>query len=269
MNPITKALDEVFFRIPRDVLDLAFIEPYRRYRDAPTNIKEAIRYEVIQQRVLVDVNLTSGEEKRIPLDDVPSEVTDNGYTRVYRIPKRMTDGRSISQVFDVSYGNAYTGMPGYGIHSYVRSGQGLQVAANIMEAHLRNPYNGTARVRLLGDNVIMVKDTAAIPQNVWLRCALDYDDTISNLKVRAYHAFCKLVELAVKSYIYNNTIIPMDVDQLRGGQSVGRIKEVIDGYSDAETMYQEYLKETWPSVAFQNDQESMERFTALLIGGSR
>lgn len=269
MNPITKALDEVGFRIPREILQAVFINPYHQYRDMPTDIKEQIRFLVLQQRVLVDCNLLSGVEIRIPLDDVPSETVDGGYTTVFRIPKTKTNGRSIMSVFDVTYGDLYNTQSGYGVYQYSRTSPALSVASSVMEAQIRTPYVGTARVELIGENVVMVQDSIILPQNLYLRCAIENDANLNNIQARSYPVFSRLVELAVKSYIYNNYAIKLDMGELRGGVQIGMFKTIIEGYADAEQMYQEHLNEKWAKVAFMNDQESMHRFISLMTGGCR
>lgn len=269
MNPITKALDEVSFRIPREILQKVFIDPYQQYRDLPMDIKERIRFLVLQQRVLVDCNLVGGVERPIPLDGIPYETTDGGYTKVFRVPKSKTNGRSIVSVLDVTYGNMFNTQAGYGVHSYGRSSPVLTAAANVMEAQLRTSYVGTARVDLIGENVIMVQDSILLPGNLYVRVILENDENLNNIKARSYPVFSKLVELAVKSYIYNNYAIRLDMGELHGGANIGRFKDIVDGYADAETMYQEHLEEKWAKVAFMNDQESFQRFISLTIGGSR
>lgn len=269
MNPISKALTEVMFRIPREILKVVFLEPYQQYRDLPSDIQERIRYLVLQQRVLVDCNLVSGVETKIDLSDLPSEVVDDGYTTVFRIPKTKTNGRSILSVFDVTYGDLYNTQSGYGVYSYTRTSPALQLANAAMEAHIRTPYVGTARVELIGENVVMVQDSIILPQNLYLRCSLENEENLSNIHARSYLVFAKLVELAVKAYIYNSYAIKLDMGELRAGVQVGKFKEIVEGYSDAETMYQEHLNEKWAKVAFMNDPESMRRFMSLMIGGNR
>jgi hypothetical protein len=269
MNPITKALDEVMFRIPREILKVVFQEPYQQYRDLPSDIKERIRCMVLVPRVLVDCNLVSGVETRIDLSDVASETVDGGYTTVFQIPKTKTNNRSILSVFDVTYGDMYRTQAGYGAYSAGRSSPVLQAAATVMEAQLRTPNVGTTRVELIGENVVMVQDSMILPQNLFLRCSLENEENLSNIQARSYLVFAKLVELAVKSFIYNSYIIQLDMGELRGGVQVGKFKDIVEGYSDAEEMYQEHLNEKWAKVAFMNDQESMHRYISLLSGGNR
>lgn len=271
MNPITKSLAEVFYRIPREILNVVFMDPYQQYKDLPSDIQERIRFLVVQQRVLVDCNLNGGVEVRISLEDVPCESVDGGYTTVFRIPKNKTNGRSISSALDVMYGNLNSShMAGvYGGQSSSRSSPALQVASAVMDAQLRTSHTGSARVNLIGENVVMVQDTTILPQNLFLRCILENDENLSNLQVRSYPVFCKLVELAVKAYIYNTYVIKLDMGELRSGSQVGRFKEIVDGYADAEVQYEEYLAEKWGKVAFMNDATSHGRLISLLLGGSR
>lgn len=274
MNIITKALSEVRFRIPLEILNVVFMDPYQQYRDLPSDMLDRIRFLVLNPRVLVDCNLVGGVETLIPLDDTPSESVDGGYTMVFRVPKSKTNGRTIMAAMDVTYGNMNPGgqiggYGGYGSYSSGRSSPALQLASQVMDSQLRTSYVGTARVELIGENVVVVKDSTILAPNLYLRCMLENDENLSNIQVRSYHAFSKLVELAVKSYIYNTYIIKLDMGELRGGLQVGRFKDIIDGYADSEQMYQDYLKEKWEKIAFMNDSVSHTRFLSMIIGGSR
>jgi hypothetical protein len=270
MNPITKALDEVMFRIPREILKVVFQEPYQQFRDLPSDIKERIRFMVLAPRVLVDCNLVNGVETRIDLSDVPRETVENGYVTVFQIPKTKTNGRAILSVFDVTYGYLANLQSGYGgNYGTGRGSPALSMASQVMEAQLRTGNIGTARVELIGENVVMVQDAMILPQNMYLRCSLENDENLSNIQARSYLAFARLVELAVKSFIYNSYIIQLDMGELRGGVQVGKFKEIVEGYSDAEMMYREYLDETWAKVAFMNDPESMTRYISLISGIGR
>jgi hypothetical protein len=92
---------------------------------------------------------------------------------------------------------------------------------------------------------------------------------MSHIQPRSYKAFCKLVEYAVKAFIYNEYIIEVDMGELRGGHNLGKFKDIIEGYSDAEELYSTYLTEKWQKIAFQNDRESLTRFLKLTVGGPR
>lgn len=272
MGPLNKALDEVKFRIPRQILDLVFIQRTdvwgnTNWKNNVISIDECILSTVIRPRVLVDCNLVGGIEIYIALDTVPVERT-NDYTSVYRIPKRLTQGRSIISALSVSYSDP-TRMSGYGVSATQNSGAMLHLAAAVMDAQGQIPYTSTAQVQLIGENVVMVRDTAIMPANIYLRAVIENDAGMNHIQLKNFHHLSELVVRAVKAYIYNEYCIRLDMGELIAGQNLGKIKEIIESYADAEELYQTYLRETWAKVALMNDRESWTRLLRMMIGGSR
>jgi hypothetical protein len=162
-----------------------------------------------------------------------------------------------------------TKISSYGAVAGAQSSTMLHVGAAVMDAMGHIPVTSTARVQLIGENVVMVRDTAILPANIYLRCVMANDENFSHLQMKSYRNFADLVVLAVKAYVYNEYVIRMDMAELYGGQQLGRFKEVVDQYADAEELYQTYLTEKWQKVAFMNDQESHTRFLRTIIGGQR
>jgi hypothetical protein len=70
---------------------------------------------------------------------------------------------------------------------------------------------------------------------------------------------------AVKAYLYNKLIVPINSGYLSGGQELGMFKSVLEGYSDAEENYQTYLKEIWGQVAFMNDTSRYSYFISSML----
>jgi len=73
MGPINKALDEIKFRIPKQILDLIFVQRTNvwgntNWKNNVISIDECIMSTVIRPRVLVDCNLVGGAEVFIPLE---------------------------------------------------------------------------------------------------------------------------------------------------------------------------------------------------------
>jgi len=237
-----------------------------KYRS--NNVKELIKQKVIHPRVLVDCNLVGGAEIKVPLDDVPFEVTENDYTHIYRIPKSKTNGRSIVSVLDVSYGTMYQTLAFNG-NGNNRGGAALQLGAAVMEAQVRPAHVNTARVTLVGENTVMVQDSVMITTNLYLRCVIEHDEYMSHLKPRSYRQFAELVRLAVQAYIYNQYSIMMDMAELQGGMQLNSFKTTVDKYENSEDEYQTYLTEKWQKIDFMNDDEKMKRFVGLLVGGAR
>lgn len=267
MSAIGKAIDEVKFRIPRPVLETVFIKRAERWRQTPMSIDEHILNEVVRPRVMVDCNLCGGTEVFIPLDGVPVE-RGNDYTSVYRIPKNKTQNRTILSVLNITFSDP-TKVSSYGVAAGAQNSMMMQIGQSVMDAMGSIPVTSTAYVQLIAENTVMVRDTVVLPANIYLRCVLANDENMSHIQLRSYRAFSKLVEYAVKAYIYNEYVIPMDMGELHGGQALGRFKEIIDSYADAEELYQTYLNEKWEKISFMNDRETFTRHMRLLIGGAR
>lgn len=275
LSVIDDALRHISYTIPREVLEIFFTDtsPFSRYR--PAQVSDRIRMTVIEPRVKVDCDLIGGTQDTIPLDGVPSELLEDSQ-RVYRIPKRLTNGRSISSVLSVTYGtNSYTlggGNAGYayggqGFNSFGSSGitnlvQGAVAAAGNI------PIVGNARVFLIGDNTIMIKNEMLLPPGSWLRCILQNDEEMNNIPPRAQVYFNRLCSLAVKSYIYTNRI-QLGTGQIYSGASLDIIRDIVEGFADAEDMYQEMLTTTWSKVAKLSDPLTKRRHIDSLVGSWR
>lgn len=260
-------MDECKYRIPREILDTIFVKRTQRWRQVPASLDEQILSLVIRPRVLVDCNLVGGAEAIIALNRAPMERVED-FVNVYRIPKTLTQNRSIMSVLNVTFYDPSKAST-YGTASVSHNTAMMQAGNAMVDAMGSIPVTSTARVQLIGENVVMVRDIAALPQNIYLRCILENDENMAHLQLRSYRAFSDLVVLAVKSYIYNNYSIMLDMGELMGGQQIGKFKDIIDGYADSEELYQTFLTEKWQKVAFQNDREQHSRFLRNLLGGNR
>jgi hypothetical protein len=267
MNPIQKSLSEIKYRIPPEVLNTVFVKRLERWRDTPKSIDEQIMSLVIRPRVLTDCNLVGGREIWILLDGCRIG-GDDVYQSVFRIPKERTNGASIMSVLNISFADP-SRISAAGIAANGQNNMMLQAGQAVMDAMGMIPQTSTARIELIGENVVLVRDVMTMPANAYLRCLVANDENMNNIQLRSYHHFAKLVEYAVKSYIYNFYIVDLDVGELRGGQTLGVIKTLIDGYADAEENYQTYLREKWAKVAFMNDNERFNRNLRLILGGNR
>lgn len=272
MNAITKALSDISFRIPREILIEVFAPKTYIWRDQPINYEEQIRNIVIRSRVMVDCDLVGGTEVLIPLWDIPSQTlsTDRLVT-VYRIPKEKSQGRTITSVLSLSYMNGPASMYMNASTSFNEcsiTDVGLAGKA-MMDAASSLPIPSSAKVQLIGENVVMVKDTVLSSGTGLLRCILANDENMSHIQIRSIPYFTKLCELATKAYVYNNYSITLNQGRIEGGAEIGRFREIVDSYADAEEMYQDYLLNTWQKVAFMNDRESFERHIRTMIGAYR
>lgn len=270
MNPIQKAIDELRFRIPREILRQVFRPVPLNWRATPVSTDEQILNTVIRPRVMIDCDIVGGTEVFISLEGLTPQVTDRLVT-VYHIPKDRTDNRVITSVLSLTwvtataaaYMSADANFKPCSVSPLMTAGQALLNAAG------PTPTPSTAKVSLIAENTVMIRDTVGISGFGFLRCFLGNDENFSHLQIRSIPYFCRLVELATKSFIYNEYVIELDRGKVQGGYEIGKFKEIIEQYADAETMYQEYLLGTWSRTAFMNDREAHERFIKLQLGGLR
>lgn len=270
MNPVVRAVEVLKYKIPRQILDEVFQPKTFYWRGAPASIDEKIMQLVVRPRVLVDCNLVGGAEVLVDLGGLVQE-TVNNFEVIYRIPKDRTGGRVIMSVLSVGFGSASlmahvggsTGFSPGSVTPITLAGQAM------MEAMSPAPVVSTAKISLIGENTVLIRNTSPISSNIYLRCIVAHDENMSHLQLRTIPAFTKLVELAVKSYVYNELNILIDEARLAGGQALGRFKEAVDEYRDAEQMYEEYLMQKWMKISFMNDAESMNRHIRMRIGPHR
>lgn len=266
-DPVTAALNELRFVIPAVILQKVFVQRHEKWRTKHQSINERIMEEVIRPRVLQDCNIAYGQEVLVDLSECESELVD-GTIMVYRIPKSLTQGRSILSALQVSYGiPGYTGVGG-GMTNIASSA--LQQGANALaDANAPMPITSTHNVTLIGENTVMIRDTLRMAGNMFLRCVLENDERMTHLHYKNIPIFKQLVAQAVKSYIYNVYMIEMDMAELHAGQELGTIKNIIEGYADAEELYQEILREKYARAAVSTDEIQMRRYLKAMIGGFR
>ncbi len=266
MNPIQKALQDIRFQIPRPILDATFIDQEFGRTPLAVNLDYVIRQKVIDARVLVDMNLAGGMLHMVPLYRVAPEYVDQ-YSAIFRIPKDLTQGRTISRVLALSFGEFRT-------HSnYISTPLGsnsISDAANgVLASHIGIPVTETTNIRLLAENTVLLQDVLAIPGRQELRCYLDHDDELTQLRSTTIPFFSELCVMAVKSYIYNHLIIDIGRDQLVGGRELGRFREIVDSYADQDELYRTAVTTRWRKINMFNDPLARQRITRMSTGAWR
>ena len=258
MNAVTNAINEVKFRIPYEVLHIAFKEQSDMINTAIT-LDEMILNKVIRPRVLTDCNLVGGTS--ILVDSNKCDITAvNPLEFVIKVPKSETGGKSIVSVQSLISNDNFNSNTGIGM---VDTQEVFTKMANNLGSVI---IAQTTRLELIGDNTILVSEPSVYLINCYLRCTVENDENMGNLNPRSYPAFSKLVELAIKSYIYNHLVIKLDKGYIYNGHELGSIKDIIDGYSDAEEMYQEHLNTVWRKVAFLNNSLTTENYITSMFG---
>lgn len=267
MNAIDYALRSINQQIPKEILQLTFLPQINHRTTIPVTTDSRIKDLIIYQQVMQDINIIGGTHITVPLDGLPIE-TIEGNAFVVRIPKSRTQGRSIVSVLNVAYGGVAFGdqMVANGLAS--RTPDIMGATQQMLNSIASIPYMSEAQVMLLADNVVMVQGIGLTVGGLYLRCEVENDSNLSNLKRRSYFAFSKLCVLAVKSCIWSSNIIPMDIGYYQGGMNMGKIQDIIDGYQDAQEEYEEFLLTKWAKVSKLNDNENAERLVRLTAGGN-
>lgn len=265
MNAIDHALRTISQQIPKEILERVFLPMVNYKSRIPVTTDARIKELVIKNKVMPDINIIGGTHITVPLAGLPMEPVD-GNALVVRIPKSRTQGRSIISVLSLAIGTVAT--DGMIYNPLNRVSDSLNAAQQMLNSVSSIPYVSEAQLMILADNVIMIQGMSGIVGNLFLRCEVENDENLNMLKRRSYFAFSKLCVLATKSYIYNNSIIPMDVAFYEGGMNMGKMADIIDSYSEAEEQYQEFLETKWAIVSKLNDSETAERLVRLTTGGN-
>jgi hypothetical protein len=267
MNPITKALSDLKFKIPKPILELTFLPkiPFGTGRQRNlVSLDYSIRDAVIEGRVLVDCNLVGGMEITIPLMNIQPEYAAD-YKVIWRIPLSETQNRRITRVYSLIFGRG--GVPTL----TTPYGQGLSAledaARGLLTSQTPIPQTSIANIQLIGENVVMAHMNLAPTSQLYLRCRIENDSELNNLPPTSALMFSKLVELATKAYIYNILYLELDRAELAGGSDLGRFTSIIEGYADSETLYQEYLTEHFRKILFMSDTMSHRRHLKSVTGG--
>ena len=244
MNIITKAISEVKFSIPPEILNITFKERTNSINIA-FSIDEMIMSRVLRPRVLVDANLVGGVTKLISVSKC--EIFEASYSEfIINVPKTLTNNKSMVSVQSLELKNINT-----------------NPFSNYTSNSNTSPL--TSRIELISDNTVIVMEPAILLSMAVIRCTVENNNNLTNISPRAYHKFAKLVVLAVKAYIYNEMVVKLDKGYIYSGHELSIIKDIIDGYGDANELYIEYLTTVWNKVAFMNDAVAVDSFYADIV----
>lgn len=274
LDPVTHALLEVKDNIPPEVLQLVFKNSMRGYVHMNVNHPDAalfeVRQRVIEQRIRRAVDALGALEVTTTLQGLSPELVDR-YTYIWRIPKARTNGRTITSALALTYGsNGSIGLaPNAASANFNVAGCGtsqyIDAANRVMNSQANLTVNQTANCTIIGDNVVMVQDYQPVIMYGYLRCMVGADSEFSHIKPHYKDAFAELVIEATKAYIYNNYRIDLGQGFLSGGAELPQVRDVIEGYADAEQNYRD-LKKRWRKQAMMNDGPRYQRFIRAKMG---
>ena len=225
MNNSQYVINNIKSSIPLEILQMCFL-PTRELSLFPASLDSLIKQTIIINKVSVDCNMIAGEETNISLIGIPFEQVQGGL--IVRIGFGPTNGRVISSALSVNYGNFANAYGGATIASALSAPQ----------------YISETRVQLVGENIIYIEGYVVL-NFASLRCILMDDAEFNNLPVRLLQEIVTLCVLATKAYIYNTMTIKLGSGVIVQGVDYGRIKEIVDSYSDANADYHTELTTNW------------------------
>lgn len=262
MNALTYALMVVKNKIPIEILNIAFRENSNAVNNI-LSIDELISNKLIRSKVLTDCNLVGGVHVNIDLNQCTiTKLPEVGNYIIY-VPKELTGNRSIINALSlISTVTTTLNMPT--VPTSGNTSGMLDKLADSMTG-IGNVLQ-TSRLEVIGENTIYCATNMLTFSNGVLKCTIENNANLTNLNTKSYPVFSDLVIYAVKSYIYNHLRVKINQGYLYGGHELSVITEIIDSYSDAETMYDELLRTKWSKVQFMNNEASMSRYIRTMIG---
>lgn len=249
MNAIDKAIQDVFYAVPRKLLDIAFIKYNSSVNNYQMSLSAIIRDTVVIPRVMTDCNLIGGSQVHIPINRCEL-LEEDDYKVVIRVPMSLTNGRSIVSVSELSERMVDVGS---------RQSNLSDLSAQLVKPLPNFDSSITTQLRLIGENVVFIENVQPFTFQLELECLVENDKAMSNLAPAFYQHFSKLVTLAVKAHIYNACIINMDEAYVQSGATIGVLKSIVESYADANELYQTFFAETWSKVSIMADQSRYEQ----------
>jgi hypothetical protein len=265
MLPIQKAIQDIEFKIPNEILELAFLRKINMTNVIRPTLEQQIESLVIKPKVLADTSLIGGTTITVPVDKCYQEVVAYNPTANYLViyvPPELRDNRNIVSALSLNYSTFGTDVLPFGLYT-----NGALKMANMAMDSVDTNTGGfaTTNLELIGPNTILVHENIYSAIGGFLRIKVEYQEDMRDLNPRAYPYFSKLCLLAIQAYIYTKLAIEIDKGYVYGGHEINKVSEIIESYSDKWEEYDEYLQNTWRKIAFMNDTESNSRFIKAMI----
>ena len=265
MSAIRTSIRKVMERIPRTILNIAFMSKPKAYR-LETTLEQQILDLVINKTVLPDIDLTVGIVLKLDLKDCfVTEYMVNEYTRniIIKVPYNLTNNKKIVTPLSLTINSRITdGMVG-------GSNPLLNMAAKTFN-HNAGGIGGDVytNLELISNNTILVHDDVIFTTNGILEIEVGNNKNLSNIKPKSYLKFSELVILAVKTYIYNELNIELGSSGLYYGHSLSKLEDIINGWETSGEDYDIFLKEKMSKILFMNNDVMMSEAISLQTGGN-
>ena len=257
VNAITALMGRVRRSINRTVLDLAFKPEFYKQ-----TVDQRIIDEVISKIIRPAVNSVAGKKAAIPIrinmevKTLDPPVMFSGLSRmsaVYRVPPHARENMDIGSIINMSYFGDYSAVyPNASAGFFSRGNNGANMASFALNSRTYGDANMPPRAILLAGN--MIRCTPPIyTDGTILNCLLEYDDEFTNLNGGAVEHFVNLAICAIKSWIYQEMIVRIDMGALSAGQTVGAIKDIVLSYAEEENRFDELMLKFRGAMMFDPD----------------
>lgn len=278
MNALIYSINEINFQIPHELLQAGILFDENEATINLTSLDDKILNKVIKKRVLLDANIVGGIQDVIPLNGINPIQSDYYYT-IYNIPNEMTRNKEIISVLNMTI-LPMTGFLGTNFSGGQGSTLGMTGGMTNSNNALINVSNrignsvapggllANTLIDIVGHNTVMIQAAYHFLTNVGLRVVLANDTNLNNIQPRSYKDFSLMCVLAVKSYLYNKLIVPINSGYLSGGQELGMFKNILESYSSAEEEYRTYINEIWGGIAKMNDTTTYHRLLRSMMDPS-
>lgn len=247
MDAIQMALQHLYFNIPMELL-INIFKPMLRN----ATLDECIRNDVIDGKVLNDVNLMGGAKTTIPLKaenaiycppPTPYAMVAGQYS-VYKIPPEDREYRNIVSVQGIRYPynfNSYSGIPQPFTNGMYGATMGDLASAAINAQTFAN-VSPTPAPKLLQGDMVQLMPPQMVHMDWVLECRLEWDRNFTSMDPTAIHSFIDLIYTAVRGYIYTQGIFEASRTFLSAGQELNVMKEMIEEGKQYIEQYPEKLK---------------------------
>lgn len=251
-------------RIPKKVLELGFCKR-DMVADLYTSLDDKIIKNVINDILKVDLNLNGGVYITIPLSRCLIDRVRGTNNYVVTVPKALTEGRSIISPLNLSVVSVLT--TGNFFWSSSNSPESVRLADKMFKGVSSTPYLTTARLQLIGDNVIACFEPSYfLPQTI-LRCEIENNENLDNVRPQFYKFLGEIGLECCKMFLYNNNIIELNLGYISGGYEISSVKEEIENYKESFEKYDELLKK-WRKLSVMNDRERLAKLITYSVGGN-
>ena len=264
MSTVNMCLAEIHQVIPEELIEEAFVKPYRQDYYRPASADARIITEIFEKRVIPDLSLEYAHQVTIPLEVCQIErINVSDYVVV--IPPNVLQNRKILSVLGVNtvniYNNSFFGSDGLaaGVSSVMAAG------AKMAAGNSSIPPNYLEKTEVISPNSFIIKRAPYLNTNCTIDILVEHDSKLNSIDRTAIAYVKELSLLACKAYIYKKLKIRVNRAVLDGGAELSAFSEWLDTYADAEELYQEKKRDA-SRILWQADEDQNWKLWRLTMG---